>query len=76
VPDAKNKLTFTVTGAARLRALDNGNLTCPEPYVGTTRSSFRGRNMALVQSTRKPGPITVKVTADGLTPATVMLTSK
>lgn len=73
VPGASHKVRFDVSGAGRLRAVDNGDLTSAETYTGTSRSAYFGRCMAIVQSGWTPGRITVKASADGLEPAEVAL---
>ena len=76
IPSAKHKITDEVTGAGRLGSMDNGNLSCSESYIGTSRSAWKGRAMAIIQSSRESGEIKVTVTADGLEPATVTIKSK
>lgn len=50
VPDAALPLSFKVEGAARLIGLDNGDLRSGEPYQGTTRTTYRGRCLAILQA--------------------------
>jgi beta-galactosidase len=73
VPDASHKITFDVSGAGRLRAVDNGSLRFGETYTGTSRSAYFGRCMAVVQAGRRPGSITVKASAEGLEKAEIAI---
>jgi len=73
VPSASHRVNIAVSGAGRLRALDNGDLTCPEPYTSASRPAFHGRCLAIVQSSGKPGPIAITASADGLEPATIII---
>jgi beta-galactosidase len=73
VPDAAQELTFEVTGPAQILGLGNGDITDSEPVKGPDHRAFKGRGLAIVQSTLTNGPITLKVSAPGLQPATVTL---
>jgi beta-galactosidase len=77
VPRAKNRVKFEVTGAADMIATDNGDATSFEPFQSPEHSAFNGRVLGIVRTqSGKPGKITVKITSDGLAPATVTLESK
>src|SRR4051812_19900 len=69
VPSADNELTFDVSGG-KLVGLDNGREESAENYKSTRRAAFNGKALAIVQSTRNGGPITVKVSSPGLLPQT------
>lgn len=69
-------VTVEVAGAARLLALDTGNLRDNTPAQSPTRSTANGRALAIIQATRTAGRATVKVTAPGLPPAEVPLTAR
>ncbi|MCW2890095.1 MAG: beta-galactosidase [Streptosporangiaceae bacterium] len=74
VPDAGNLIDFTVRGGT-LAGLDNGREEDAENYKASVRAAFNGKALAIVQSTRRPGPITVTATSPGLRPATVTISS-
>lgn len=76
VPDASQRVAFEVSGAGRLRAMDNGDLTCEESYGSKSRPAFLGRCMAIVQAGREPGKISLTATAEGLPPAAVTIRSE
>jgi beta-galactosidase len=76
MPITDNLVTFKVTGPARLIGVGNGDPTDQSPDKGTSRKAFSGYCMALVQTEKTPGAITVEVTSPGLTAASANVTSK
>lgn len=74
-PNADNRLTFAVSGAARLAATCSADLKDTVSYVSAERAAWKGRAMGVLRTTGKRGAITLKVTSPGLTGATVKLTS-
>jgi beta-galactosidase len=76
VPVTDNEVTFRVSGQGRLIGTGNGDPTNQEPDHGTARKAFSGLAMAVVQSTKEGGDITVEATAPGLTAATASITAK
>jgi beta-galactosidase len=75
VPIADNEVTFAVTGPARVIGVGNGDPSSHEPDRASKRRAFNGLCMALVQSKKTPGVISVEATADGLASATVTITA-
>jgi beta-galactosidase len=73
VPDANPEVTFEINGPAKLLGLENGDVNSAEPYQGPTRAALRGRGLAILESTRTAGEVTVKVSAPGIQPATLTL---
>jgi beta-galactosidase len=76
VPTANNKITFTLTGPAKLIGVGNGDPASHEPDKGRSRSAFNGLAQAIVQTTTNGGPIDLKAEAAGLMPASLTLLSK
>jgi beta-galactosidase len=66
VPITDNKITFKVSGEGKLIGLGNGDPTDQDSDKGTARKAFCGYCMALIQSTKKGGAITVEASAPGL----------
>ena len=66
VPDAVDALTFEVTGAGRLIAVDNADLRDNTSVQSKTRKAYQGRAVAVVRSGEQAGTIIVRVTAPGL----------
>jgi beta-galactosidase len=78
-PRASNMIHFDLTGPGRILGVGNGDPSCHEPDTfisqppvrpAWSRSVFNGLAQVIVQSTRDPGEIELKATADGLKPAT------
>ena len=76
VPVADNLVRFTVEGAGRIAAVDNGNAASVEPFQADSRKAFSGLALLVVRSKAgASGPISVTATADGLTAASATLAS-
>jgi beta-galactosidase len=76
VPDASNEVAFRVTGAGNLIGVGNGDPTSHESDKGTSRKAFSGLCMAIVQSKKDSGSITVEAASPGLAAATVTIATK
>jgi beta-galactosidase len=76
VPITDNAVTFRVSGEGKLIGTGNGDPTNQEPDKGTSRKAFSGLCMALVQTTKAAGSITVEASSPGLASATVTVASK
>jgi beta-galactosidase len=75
VPIADNEVTFAVTGPARVLGVGNGDPSSHEPDRASKRRAFNGLCMALVQSKKTPGVISVEATAERLASATATITA-
>jgi beta-galactosidase len=76
VPITDNEVTFSVSGQGKLIGTGNGDPTNHEADKGTSRRAFSGLCMAIVQSSKAAGNITVEATSQGLAPASVTITAK
>jgi beta-galactosidase len=76
VPITDNEVTFRVSGEGKLIGVGNGDPTDHGPDKSTSRKAFSGLCMAVVQSMKTAGNITVEATSPGLAPASVMITAK
>jgi beta-galactosidase len=76
VPITDNSVTFRVSGAGKLIGVGNGDPTNQESDKGSSRRAFCGLCMALVQSTKTGGSITVEATSPGLAAAAVRVAAK
>jgi beta-galactosidase len=74
-PIAGNQVNFRVTGQGAVKGTGNGDPTNHEPDPGSTRKAFNGYCMALVQSTKTAGTITVEASSPGLTASSVTISS-
>src|SRR3984885_3657997 len=76
VPITDNEVTFKVSGSGRLIGVGNGDPTDQAPDKGTSRKAFSGYCMALVQSTKQVGDLTVEATSQGLAPTAVTIAAR
>lgn len=76
IPIADNEVTFQISGPGRLIGVGNGDPTDHAPDKGTSRKAFSGLCMAIVQSTKEAGSITVQATSPGLAPASVTISTR
>jgi beta-galactosidase len=76
VPIADNELSFRVSGQGKAIGVGNGDPTSHESDKGSSRKAFSGLCMALVESTKAAGSITVEASSQGLTPASVTIRSR
>jgi beta-galactosidase len=85
VPDAANKIHFSLTGPGKIIGVGNGDPSsheadvyvpqgpaCDQP-VDWQRSLFNGLAQVLVQSSSAPGDLILTATADDLAPASLKL---
>ncbi|MGA2266871.1 MAG: beta-galactosidase GalA [Bryobacteraceae bacterium] len=76
VPTADNQVSFRVSGQGKVIGVGNGDPTSHEPDKGSSRRAFSGLCMALVQSMKTAGNITVEASSPGLTPASLTISAK
>jgi beta-galactosidase len=69
VRTATNKLTFNVSGAAHLIAVDNGDHWSDDLFSGNTKALHDGFAMAILRSDRRAGKVKLTVTGTGLNSA-------
>ena len=75
VPKAKNNVKFDVKGGT-LVGVDNGKQADHQSYQDDNRNAYNGSLVAIVQSDKKAGEISVTASAEGLDPATVKVNEK
>jgi beta-galactosidase len=76
VPITDNEVAFKVSGEGKLIGTGNGDPTNQEPDKSSSRKAFSGLCMALVQSLKTAGPVTVEASSPGLAPASVTIAAK
>lgn len=76
VPNADNLVKFETSGEGSIAGVDNGSQVSMESFKAQSRKAFNGMCLAVIQSNGKAGRITLKATAEGLPPATVVITAK
>jgi hypothetical protein len=75
VYSAVDQVSFTMTGAGRSLGIASGDWGSNEPFKGAARKLYHGKVLIVIQSTTTPGTINLTVSASGLTPATLTLTT-
>jgi beta-galactosidase len=73
LPDSETRVHFSVSGPAKIIAVDNGNLLDHDPFQATDRKLYDGHAIAILRATASSGSITLTATAEGLPPATITL---
>ncbi|MCD8044957.1 MAG: DUF4982 domain-containing protein [Tannerellaceae bacterium] len=62
-------VTVTVEGNGKFMGLDNGDLRRETTFAGNRLSTYFGKAIAIVQSTRQPGTIRIKIEIEGQQPS-------
>ena len=76
-PMADPLVRFSVTGAGKIEAVDNGNAATAEPFHADHHKAFSGLALLIVRSKAgAPGAIHVTATSDGLAQASAELTTR
>jgi len=76
VPITDNLVTFSVSGPAKIIGVGNGDPTDQSPDKGVARKAFCGYCMAVVQSEKTAGTITVEASSPGLGSDTAAIACK
>lgn len=76
VPTADNLIQFVIEGQGKIIGVDNGNPVDHDSYKSNKRKAFNGLCLAVVQSTEKPGKITLTAKSDGLKSASIEIVSR
>ena len=74
VPDANNRIVFTLSGNAKIIGVGNGDPSSHEPDKckdgAWQRSTFNGKCQVIIQSERKTGTVILEAKSTGLQSAT------
>ena len=73
VPDGREKLHVSVSGAGKLRGICSGDPASHEKESASEMYTFSGSLLAIIQSSDTPGEISVEVTGEKMAPATLKL---
>lgn len=66
VPDADNRVRFSISGEGTIAGVDNGYQASMEPFKADQRKAYKGLCLAIVQSGEKAGKITLEASSEGL----------
>ena len=85
VPTANKEIVFTLSGQGKIIGVGNGDPAshAPEQFVSTAsnptpqwkRDTFNGLAQIIVKTTKQAGEITLTASSEGVTPATLKLTT-
>lgn len=73
VPNASDRIAFTVSGAGTIEATGSADIKDTEGYHRTDRNAWKGRAMAIVKSTPRAGKIVLRATSPSLKSASITL---
>jgi len=73
---ANNTIQFSITGPGRNIGIASGDFMNNEPFKATSRKAYHGKALIVIQSLLNPGTINVTVNSEGMTPATLTLTTR
>jgi beta-galactosidase len=76
VLNADRKISFDITGAGMIAAVDNGDNSSTEPYHAKERWTYKGTCIALVKANSNSGKITVRATGDDVEEGVVTIEVK
>jgi beta-galactosidase len=76
LPATDNIVKFSISDGGRLIGVGNGDPTDHESDKGAIRKAFCGYCMAIVQSTKSAGTITIEATSPGLSSASVTIANR
>jgi beta-galactosidase len=73
VPGADDLISFQVSGAGKIAAVDNADNSSHESFQASERHAFNGRCVAFVKANAKSGEISLTASAPGLKGATITI---
>jgi beta-galactosidase len=73
VPNAEIPIQFSISGTGEIAGVGNASPTDMESFQRPERKTWRGKCLAIVRPTGKSGTITLKASANGLTPAQLVI---
>lgn len=76
VPRANNEIHFEINGAGKLVGVSNGYEANHESFKADHHKAFNGLCRAIIESTDKPGTISLTARSEGLEPATIKISTR
>ena len=73
VPNASDRIAFTVSGAGTIEATGSADIKNTEGYSRTDRNAWKGRAMAILKSTPRAGKIVLRATSPSLKSASITI---
>lgn len=66
VPNANNRITFNIEGHGKIIATGNGDHSSLQSFQVNYKNAYKGKCLAIIQSTLEPGAIHISAHANGL----------
>jgi beta-galactosidase len=76
VPDAEHEVTIEIAGPLKILGMDNGRTGGAIDYQDNRSEAYRGRGMAILQSSRQAGAARIRASAAGLETAEIAIDVK
>lgn len=75
VPDANHIVQFAIAGPAKLIGVENGDILDLAPHKVSHRKAFKGKCLALIQTTGDAGTISITASSNGIEESTATVAS-
>lgn len=75
-PNANNEINFSLKGNGKIVGVCSGDPVSHEPYKGNKHKALAGKCLVIVQSENKTGRLELTAKANGLKPATIVITAE
>jgi len=75
-PNAENRLQFKIDGPGVIAGVDNANIKDTDTYVANNRKAWKGKALVVIRGTHTKGNITLTVSSEGLSKATVTINAE
>ena len=72
-PKAESLVSFALEGPGTVVGVGNAKPVSTESYQRPQRKAWQGKALVVVKAARRPGRITLRVTAQGLPPASIII---
>lgn len=76
VPNANNEINFSLKGNGKIVGVCSGDPVSHESYKGNKHTALAGKCLVIVQSGDKTGRLELTAKANGLKPATIVITTE
>jgi beta-galactosidase len=76
VPNTDVLVSLRLNGEGKLAAFGSAKPTSTESFQAPVRTTWQGRALAIVRSTRSPGTVTLTAEAEGLTGESISITTR
>jgi beta-galactosidase len=75
-PNANNEINFSLKGNGKIVGVCSGDPVSHESYKGSKHTALNGKCLVIVQSDTKTGRLELTAKANGLKPATIVITAE